>query len=71
MFPVALVGWVLTRQGHPKAAIVTLASGIWLSTAGMSYVGGGVSAPVQYVFTLIIFSLGWLSSGRVTAITTA
>ena len=71
MIPVALVGWVLTQRGHTKAAITTLAIGIWLCTAGMSYVGGGVSAPVQYVFTLIIFSLGWLSSGRVTAITTA
>ena len=71
MFPVAILGWVLTQRGHPKAAITTLAWGIWLSTAGMAYMGGGVSAPVQYVFTLIIFSLGWLSSGKVTALTTA
>jgi diguanylate cyclase (GGDEF)-like protein/PAS domain S-box-containing protein len=71
MVPVALLGWVLTQRGHIKAATTTLAIGIWLCTAGMSYMGGGVTAPVQFVFTLIIFSLGWLSTGRVTAIATA
>ena len=64
MVPVALLGWYFIVHKKPQAAISCLAVGMWGCTAVLTYVGGGVGAPVQHIFTLIIFMLGWLSSTR-------
>lgn len=64
MVPVALAGWYFVALKKPQAAIISMAVGMWACTAVLTYVGGGIGAPVQYVFPLIIFMLGWLSSTR-------
>lgn len=64
MVPVALLAWYFVVNKKPKVAISCLAVGIWACSAVLAYVGGGIGAPVQFVFILIIFMLGWLSSTR-------
>jgi len=61
---VASVGWYLMRQGKTHAAVTSLAVGMWICVAMLVVMGGGVSAPVQHIFPLIIFLLGWLASTR-------
>ena len=61
---VASVGWYLMRQGKTHAAVTSLAVGMWICVAVLVVMGGGISAPVQYIFPLIIFMLGWLASTR-------
>jgi len=62
MAAVAMVGWMLMQRGKTLAAIAALAAGSWVCVAVLVYMGGGVTAPVQYVFPLLIFMLGWLTS---------
>ncbi|MDE2418532.1 MAG: EAL domain-containing protein [Burkholderiales bacterium] len=64
MAVVATVGWILLRLGKTQAAVASLAIGMWVCVAVMVVVGGGISAPVQYIFPLVIFMLGWLVSTR-------
>ena len=71
MAVVGIVGWVLMRRGKAQAAITSLAAGTWVCVAALVYVGGGITAPVQYVFPLVIFMLGWLTSTRAAFLTAA
>ena len=71
MAVVGVVGWVLMRRGKAQAAITSLAAGTWVCVAALVYVGGGITAPVQYVFPLVIFMLGWLTSTRAAFLTAA
>ncbi len=64
MAVVGLVGWILMRRGKMQVAITSLAAGTWVCVAVLVYVGGGITAPVQFVFPLVIFMLGWLTSTR-------
>lgn len=68
---VGVVGWYLMRRGQIQPAIASLAVGMWMCVAVMVVVGGGVSAPVQYIFPLIIFMLGWLTHTKAAIVTAA
>jgi len=61
---VGLMGWYQLRRGKMHSTVTVLAVGMWICVAAMVVVGGGISAPVQYIFPLIIFMLGWLASTR-------
>jgi diguanylate cyclase (GGDEF)-like protein/PAS domain S-box-containing protein len=62
---VGLAGVAALRRGELSATVKALGIGMWCYVALMVFVGGGITAPVQFVFTLIIFMLGWLVSTKV------
>jgi diguanylate cyclase (GGDEF)-like protein/PAS domain S-box-containing protein len=68
---VGVMGWYLMRRGRIQPAIACLAAGMWICVAVMVVVGGGIIAPVQYIFPLIIFMLGWLAHTKAAIITAA
>lgn len=61
---VGLAGWVSLHQSKPQTTVAILGVGMWFYVALMMFVGGGLTAPVQYIFPLIVFMLGWLVSSR-------
>jgi hypothetical protein len=65
---VGAAGWFFLWQKKLQTTVTALGVGMWFYVAVMMFVGGGVTAPVQYVFPLIIFMLGWLVSTRVALI---
>jgi diguanylate cyclase (GGDEF)-like protein/PAS domain S-box-containing protein len=60
--------WLL-RRGQVQAAIVLLASGIWLIILVVAIFRGGIKVPIYYAHPLLVFLLGWLVSARAAALT--
>lgn len=61
---VGAAGWFFLWQKKLQTTVTALGVGMWFYVALMMFVGGGITAPVQFVFPLIIFMLGWLVSTR-------
>jgi PAS domain S-box-containing protein len=57
---VAIVGWVLLRQGKDKASLVFATYGAWAVTTGIMVTSGGVMANTVILFPLIILMAGWM-----------
>jgi diguanylate cyclase (GGDEF)-like protein/PAS domain S-box-containing protein len=62
---VGIAGWYFLYRNRPKATLLTLSVGMWSYVALLAFLGGGITAPVQYIFPLIIFMLGWLVGTRI------
>ena len=68
---VGAAGWFFLWRKRLQTTVTALGVGMWIYVALMMFVGGGITAPVQFVFPLIIFMLGWLVSTRVALIVAA
>ncbi|MDZ7892041.1 MAG: hypothetical protein U5L73_09835 [Rhodoferax sp.] len=68
---VGAAGWFFLWRKKLQTTVTALGVGMWCYVALMMFVGGGVIAPVQFVFPLVIFLLGWLVSTRVALIVAA
>ena len=66
---VALLAWYLVQRDRLRAAIMTLAIGMWSSTTVMVFLNGGIRAPAFYIYPMLIMLTGWLLGARLALIT--
>ena len=57
-----LIGWLLIAIKLERVAVNFLAAGVWLSITLVAFINGGIRAPIDYAYPLLIILTGWLIS---------
>ncbi|MDZ4075152.1 MAG: EAL domain-containing protein [Hylemonella sp.] len=71
MSAVALVGaWLLRRKKH-QAAVIWMASGVWVTITGIALFHDGVRTPIYFAHPIVVIFLGWVVSTRAAIVTVA
>ncbi len=71
MSAVALVGaWLLGRKQY-QAAVIWMASGVWVTITGIALFHDGVRTPIYFAHPIVVIFLGWVVSTRAAIVTVA
>ncbi len=69
MSAVALVGaWLLGRKQY-QAAVIWMASGVWVTITGIALFHDGVRTPIYFAHPIVVIFLGWVVSTRAAIVT--
>jgi len=69
MSAVALAGAWLLRRRHYEAAVIWMASGVWVTITGIALFHDGVRTPIYFAHPIVVIFLGWVVSTRAAIVT--
>ncbi|MCZ8293449.1 MAG: EAL domain-containing protein [Hylemonella sp.] len=69
MSAVALVGAWLLRRKQYQAAVIWMASGVWVTITGIALFHDGVRTPIYFAHPIVVIFLGWVVGTRAAIVT--